>query len=63
MFDVYLSDKRDRLLVIPKGVTIPDDETRWRKKRSVVSVSERIRLAIQRDGYYRRRLGKDEPAA
>jgi hypothetical protein len=62
MFDVYLSDKRDRLLVIPKGVTIPVDETRWHKKRSVVSVSERIKLAIQRDGYYRRRLGKDEHA-
>jgi hypothetical protein len=59
MFDVYLSDKRNHLLVVPKGGVIPLGGTsaRWRKKkRTVVVVSDEIRLAVQRDGYYRRRL-------
>jgi len=59
MFDVYLNDKRGLLLVVPKGGVIPVVGTsdRWRKKkRTVVSVSDEIRLAVQRDGYYRRRL-------
>ena len=39
--------------VIPLGGT----SARWRKKkRTVVTVSDEIRLAVQRDGYYRRRL-------
>jgi hypothetical protein len=60
MFDVYLSNKRDRLLVVPKGMTVPLGQplTRWRKKRSVARVSEEIRLAVQRNGYYRRRSGE-----
>jgi hypothetical protein len=59
MFDVYLSDKRNHLLVVPKGGVIPLGGTsaRWRKKkRTVIVVSDEIRLAVQRDGYYRRRL-------
>jgi len=60
MFDVYLSNKRDRLLVVPKGMTAPLGEplTRWRKKRSVARVSEEIRLAVQKNGYYGRRSGE-----
>ena len=58
MFDVYLSDRRD-LLVVRKGFPIPlsDASGRWRKsKKRVVSVSDEIRLAVQRRGYYMRRL-------
>ena len=61
MFDVYLNDRRDHLLVVAKGGVIPVAGTsaRWRKKkRKVVNVSDEIRLAVQRDGYYRRRLGE-----
>jgi hypothetical protein len=52
MFDVYLSDRRD-LLVVRKGFPIPlgDAPGRWRKsKKRVVSVSNEIRLAVQRQG-------------
>ncbi len=59
MFEVYLNGK-GALLVVPKGLPIPNSETgRWRKKKTkVAAVSEEIRLAIQRDGYYRRKLGE-----
>ena len=66
MFDIYLSDKRVHLLVVPKGGVIPLGGTsaRWRKKkRTAVTVSDEIRLAVQRDGYYRRRLGEIRKAA
>ena len=39
-------------------VALGEPLARWRKKRSVASVSEEIRLAVLRDGYYRRRLGE-----
>ncbi len=57
MFDVYLSDRRD-LLVVRNGLPIPfpDASSRWRKKKKVASVSEDIKLAIQRQGYYMRKL-------
>jgi hypothetical protein len=60
MFDVYLNGKAD-LLVVSKGLPIPKSETgRWRKKKKtkVAFVSDEIRLAIQRHGYYRRKLGE-----
>jgi hypothetical protein len=59
MFDVYLNWKGD-LLVVPRGLPIPNSETgRWRKKKTkVAAVSDEIRLAIQRHGYYRRKLGE-----
>ena len=44
MFDIYLSDKRAHLLVVPKGGVIPLGGTsaRWRKKkRTAVTVSDR----------------------
>jgi hypothetical protein len=58
MFEVYLNGN-GALLVVPEGLPIPNSEIgRWRKKTKVAAVSEEIRLAIQRDGYYRRRLGE-----
>ena len=58
MFNVYLNEKRDRLLVIARGQPIPVIESagRWRKKKATVTVSDEIKSAIQRDGFYWRRL-------
>ena len=55
MFDVYLSTKRN-LLVVRNGLPIPDASGRWRKMKKVASVSEDIKLAVQRQGYYIRKL-------
>jgi hypothetical protein len=56
MFDVYLNDRRD-LLVVRKGLPIlpADVSGRWRKKKSAVSVSQEISLAVQKQGYYMRK--------
>ena len=53
MFDVFT--KRN-LLVVRNGLPIPDASGRWRKMKKVASVSEDIKLAIQRQGYYMRKL-------
>jgi hypothetical protein len=60
MFDVYLNEKRDRLLVLTKGQPIPSigNSGRWRKKKRAVAVSDEIKLALQRDGFYWRRLAE-----
>ena len=57
MFDVYLNEKRGRLLVVAKGQPIPivGNSGRWRKKKAAVAVSDEIKLALQRDGFYWRR--------
>jgi hypothetical protein len=58
MFDVYLDSRRD-LLVLGRGVPIPpgDASGGWRKrKRGATNVSEEIGQAIQRHGYYKRKL-------
>ena len=58
MFDVYLSG-RHHLLVVRKGFPIPlaDASKKWRKtKKRVVSASDEIRLAVERQGYYIRKL-------
>lgn len=57
MFDVYLNDRRD-LLVVRKGTPVPapNFSGRWRKRKKVASVSDEIRLAVQRHGYYMRKL-------
>jgi hypothetical protein len=58
MFDVYLNNRRD-LLVVRKGLPIPlgSSSSKWRKsKKRVVMVSEEIRQAVQRHGYYMRKL-------
>ena len=59
MFDVYLNAKRDRLLVIARGQPIPvvENAGRWRKKKkATAAVSDEIKSAVQRDGFYWRRL-------
>jgi hypothetical protein len=56
MFEVYLNDRRD-LLVIEKGSRVPlvAASEKWRKrKKKVVRVSDEIRTAVQRQGYYLR---------
>ena len=57
MFDVYLSNRR-ALLIVRKGSSLPINASgRWRKrKRKVVSVSGEIRSAIERQGYYMRKV-------
>jgi hypothetical protein len=55
MFDVYLNNKRD-LLVVRNGLPIPLASGTWRKKKKAASVSEDIKLAVQRQGYYMRKL-------
>lgn len=57
MFDVYLSEKRD-LLVVSRGLPIPVGMLgRWRKsKKKVVKVSDEIKSAVKRQGYYVRKL-------
>ena len=60
MFDVYLNEKRDRLLVIARGQPIPVIEKagRWRKKKTTAVISDEIKTAVQRDGFYWRGLRK-----
>jgi len=58
MFDVYLNSRPD-LLVVLKGLPLPlgGPSYKWRKsKRRILMVSEEIRLAVQRQGYYMRKL-------
>lgn len=57
MYDVYLNGRND-LLIVPRGCSIPSDLSgSWRKKkRTVRSVSERIREDVKRSGYHRRSL-------
>jgi hypothetical protein len=60
MFDVYLNEKRDRLLVVTQGQSIPiiENSGRWRKKKRTLAVSDEIKSAVQRDGFYWRRLAE-----
>jgi hypothetical protein len=58
MIDVYLSTKRD-LLVVKKGFPMPlvGAPGQWRKSRKKVTrVSNEINSALQRQGYYVRKL-------
>jgi hypothetical protein len=58
MFDVYLNDRR-YLLVVRRGLPIPlrSAPGKWRKsKKMVATVSEEIKLAVQTQGYYMRKL-------
>ncbi|WP_271525916.1 hypothetical protein [Bradyrhizobium sp. CCBAU 53380] len=58
MFDVYRNDKRD-FLVLSAGAAIPVvcSRNRWRKSRKrVLKVSDEIKSAVQRQGYYIRGL-------
>ena len=58
MFEVYLNERRD-LLVLKKGTPVPliGASGKWRKKKGVFKVSDEIRSAVQSQGYYLRKLG------
>ena len=65
MFEVYLNERRD-LLVLKKGTPLPliGKSGKWRKKKGVLKVSDEIRSAVRRQGYYLRKLngaGKHGP--
>ena len=58
MYEVYHSDRRD-LLVLSTGSAIPVfcHKKKWRKtRRRVRKVSDEIKSAVQRQGYYVRSL-------
>jgi len=57
VFEVYLNDRRD-LLVVKKGSPIPliGASGKWRRKKRVLRVSDEIRSVVQRHGYYVRKL-------
>jgi hypothetical protein len=58
MFEVYLSSRRDHLLVITRGDRIPAavDGLRWQKRRAAFSVSAEIKAMVEKDGFYARKL-------
>jgi hypothetical protein len=65
MYEVYVNDRRD-LLVLEKGIPLPlvGASGKWRKKKGALKVSDEIRSAVQRQGYYLRKLssaGKNGP--
>ena len=56
--DVYLNTRRD-LLIVKKGYPMPlaAAQGKWRKsKKRVIKVSDEISSALQRQGYYMRKL-------
>lgn len=56
MYDIYLNGRRD-LLVVRAGFSVPSHLSgRWKRKKRVRSVSDKIREDVQRNGYYRRHL-------
>jgi hypothetical protein len=57
MFEVYLNDRRD-LLVVKKGSPMPLNGAsgKWRRKKRALRASDEIRSAVQRHGYYVRKL-------
>ena len=58
MFDIYRNDKRD-VLVLSTGCAVPVIcyPSKWRKSRKrVLKVSDEIKSAVQRHGYYVRSL-------
>ncbi|RXH33573.1 hypothetical protein XH84_09885 [Bradyrhizobium nanningense] len=58
MFDVYVNDKHD-LLVVPQGSQLPviGAFRKWRKKKArAISVSDEIKSIVQKHGHYMRKL-------
>ena len=63
MFEVYLNDRRD-LLVLKKGSPIPftREPGKWSKRnKKVFRVSDEIAAAVQMHGYYVRKLTETKP--
>ena len=56
MFDVYSNMSVICWLCEGMPIPLPDASGRWRKKKKVASVSEDIKLAVQRQGFYMRKL-------
>lgn len=68
MFDVYLNDRRAQLLVVAKGQPIPIHRRlgRWRRRKAAVTVSDEIKMAVQRTATIRadyESLKDEEPGA
>ncbi|MET4296111.1 hypothetical protein ABIB06_002001 [Bradyrhizobium sp. LB8.2] len=62
MFDIYVSPKRD-LLVVCKGTAKPilGSPGKWRKsKKRVVKVSDEIKSAVETQGYYVGNYGNNQ---
>jgi hypothetical protein len=57
VFEVYLNDRRD-LLVVEKGHPLPPMAAsgKWRKRKKVLRVSLEISSQVQKRGYYLRKL-------
>lgn len=64
MFQIYLSDKRD-LLVLAKGSSpmFLGAQGKWRKQKKVARVSQEISSTVLTQGYYMRKLSKTKPAS
>jgi hypothetical protein len=62
MFDIYLSSRRDQLLVVTRGDRIPAavDGFKWQKRRAAFSVSAEIKAMVKKDGFYARKLIKSK---
>ncbi len=59
LFDVYLNEKRD-LIVVSRGAPLPSlgIARKWRKSpRRAIRVSDEIQAAVAEQGYYLRRIG------
>ncbi|MGJ4944232.1 hypothetical protein ACQR1W_26945 [Bradyrhizobium sp. HKCCYLS1011] len=55
IYDVYLNRRND-LLVVPRGYPVPSElGESWSKRKRVRAVSEVIREQVEQRGYYRRR--------
>ena len=57
MFEVYLNDRHD-LLVIERGAQVPLSSAsgKWRKRKKAIRVSDAIKSAVRTEGYYLRKL-------
>jgi hypothetical protein len=62
MSDVYLSSRRDQLLVVTRGHRIPAavDGLRWQKRRAALSVSAEIKAMVEKDSFYARKLTRSK---
>jgi hypothetical protein len=58
MFDIYLSSRGNRLLVVARGSRIPAkvNGLEWQKRRAALSVSAEIKAMVKKDGFYARKL-------
>ncbi|MFB9264639.1 hypothetical protein ACFFWD_15920 [Bradyrhizobium erythrophlei] len=56
MFEVYLNDRHE-FLVVEQGASLPASAFgKWWKKRRVINVSDEIKSTVRKQGYYMRKL-------